>query len=75
MNDVYGLGLPPLPSDHHALRAVVVVECLTEAGPVLRYLYTGTSSWGALGMLEAAKIRLAGALEPGGPWEGPEGES
>ncbi|MEU8583255.1 hypothetical protein [Streptomyces abikoensis] len=73
-DDVYGLGLPPLPSDHHAMRAVVIVECLTENGPALRYMYTGTSSWGALGMIEAARIRLAGALEPEAPWEGPEGK-
>ncbi|MEU3354619.1 hypothetical protein [Streptomyces sp. NPDC037389] len=72
MNEVYGLGLPPLPSDHYALRAVVVVECLTENGLALRYMYSGTTSWGALGMVEATRIRLAGALDPEAPWEGSE---
>lgn len=61
-SDLYGLPISDLPLAWRAVRAVAVVECMTEHGTSLRLVCSGANRWTALGMLETARIRLADSV-------------
>ncbi|MGM1061541.1 hypothetical protein [Saccharothrix sp. Mg75] len=56
---VFGLTMPSLPDDWRAVKAVVVLECLTPTGADLRMIVSGAARWEVLGLLEAARVEAA----------------
>ncbi|WET76222.1 hypothetical protein P3102_18975 [Amycolatopsis sp. QT-25] len=66
---VFGLTVPGLPDDWRAVKAVIVLECLTPTGADIRMIVSGAVRWEVLGLLEAARIRMTSLNDgKGGQW-------